>query len=262
MSIHTALLLGAAGVVLLAGGLKLTLFGLRLLRGSVSMFGEGVGLLGSSPSDIGSIEPGWQEIVGTAKIGDAGTLTAPFSANDALLSLNRVTWTYEELGTETETWRQSVETVESVPFTLRDATGTITATFDDPAQYTLARETYSGDDPPGAAEWAARHDVEDQQPERVQSTRYEEATIEPGDEVYVFGEVEVGADDEPVITAGDPDATRSVVSTEGRKSPSADAFSGSIVGGILAVAATLLGLGLTFVGSLLALAGVADLVGA
>lgn len=225
------------------------------------MFGEGVGLLGSSPTDIGSLEPGWQEVVGTAKIGDAGTVVAPFSGNDALLSQNRVVWTYEEMGAETETWRQSVQAIESVPFTLRDATGTITASFDDPAQFRLARRTYRGDDPPGVEEWEATQDFEDQKPARVVSTRYEEETIEPGDEVYVFGEVEVGGD-ELVITAGDPDATRSVVSTEGRKSPSADAFSGSIVGGILAVAATLLGLGLTFVGMLLALVGVADFVGA
>lgn len=229
------------------------------------MFGEGVGRAGSNLNAVAELEPGWEEVVGTAETGQEGSLQAPFSGDDAVLSHNEVVWKYRDTGGQgSSTWEHSWATVESVPFYLRDETGSVRAEFDDPARYEFAAETYE-EKTPGIEEWAARQDFEDRRPRNVVSTRYEEGVVEPGDEVYVFGEVvetdSEGEGDDLVVTAGDPDAMRAVVSTEGRKSPSVSAFSGSLLGGVLAVGATLLGLGLSLVGLFLALVGAAGLVG-
>lgn len=265
MTLHDALVPLGIGIALLVAGLWLARFGVRLLRGSLSTFGEGVDQVGSGPSPVAALAPGWAELIGTAKTGEEGTFEAPLSGDDVVLSVNRLTWTFKPPGAGSNRSRRSVEAIESVPFALRDETGTVRAELDDPARYHLGRPTVDGEDPPGAQQWEARQEFEDQEPVGVERTRYQEWTVEPGEEVYVFGEVREreggGAGDDLVVTAGEPDAMRAVVSTEGRKSPAVGAFGGSILGGVLAVGATLLGVALSLVGLLLVLVGFAGVFG-
>lgn len=274
------LLLVGGGLLLGLGGLRVAWFGIGLLRGSATMFGEGADRLGSGLRPVETLTPGWHEVIGTAEVSDVGTFEAPFSGDEVVLSRNEIIWEYSAMtGEEADTSRQSWTEIESVPFYVRDDTGTVRAELEEPARYSLDPEKY-GADPvtvaermglsdvpqeatPGIEEWEASRDFGDRKPDGVVATRYEEGVIEPGDEVFVFGEVVEAEDegtDDLVMTAGDPDAMRSVVSTEGRKSTSAATFAGSIVGSLLAVGATLLGLGLTLGGLLLVGTGLVGLL--
>jgi len=160
-------------------------------------------------SEIGELEPGTVKINGEARRTDDGSaLRSPISRKGAIGYVTRVE---EPGGGKSQSWETVYEDEEFVPFVVDDGTGEVrvepppevsTAGGMFPKRQVdieLTQTTVWGDEePPERVKDFIKRNEEVEEAEGVifdEDRRYSEGVIEPGEEVYVFGEAtEEGGD--------------------------------------------------------------------
>lgn len=235
----------AATAFLALVAVTLLALGAWLLRSAAGQFGLARQMSSeeAEPVSVAEAAPGTVAVSGTARPGEDGTIPHPLSRGEALVAIGSTLErsSSAEGGTSITTDERSTETV---PFVVEDDTGSIRV---DPegAVHHGQRERFDSDevDETALSAWLGRTDVSS-----GSDVGYRQQLVEPGDEVYVFGEA--------VATDGDPDASSLtirddgdlVVSTEGRE----DVSSSGTLSGIIMLFIGLLVLFFGLVASLVA----------
>lgn len=197
----------------------ISLFGIAVLGiGGLSMkraftVRKRANLVEETPTeDVGSVSMGQSEVKGTARPTDEGTITAPFTDDEAIVAV----WEVEEFSvTESDDggsrkWRRMGNGADLVPFRVDDGTGQalvrpsedaiyeIDESTEDPVyvandqdppprvQTFLERDDWRGDDLQEEV-WQLGGDDEDTSGYQDGDRRYTQHLIRPEEAVYVFG---------------------------------------------------------------------------
>lgn len=246
----------AAELTVLAAGLVLLAVGTVTVR-KRQIFAVRSGRIAETDvSDVASLQPGPVAVTGTARIDEKeGTATASLSGEAALVSRAKVVAHGHEFDDGAQGRRVVHEVDRSVPFLVQDGTGTVRVDPPEAADLrldvnTVARATGL----PPAADLADREvaaangtvDVPGDATFDDERLTYEQGVVAPGEEVYVYGAADDGADWDGAIfeIAGGENPGHFVVSDRRREDVQAGGEVGPSlacgVGGFVAVLGTLL----------------------
>lgn len=201
--------LGDVAFVLLMSGFLL-LIGVGLMRKAFRLRKQRNLVRETPTEDVESVSLGQSELQGTARPGEAGTITAPFSDEECLVAEWRVEEyrvTEDSDGNEDGSWHRKAHGVEHVPFYVDDGTGQLLVRPDERVIYEITEdeeeriEVGVNQSPSSAIrEFEKRNGIEvasgneSHGGHREGDRRYFQNLIQPGEQTYVFGVVQLRDD--------------------------------------------------------------------
>lgn len=215
-------------VALLFGGvgLFLTAVGLLAIYTGYGWGEEATRITEMETTAAGEVAPGTVKVKGTARpTGDGNTVPAPTTEGEALAAEVQVVKNPQATSRDSET---VFERREAVPFVVEDETGEVrveppaddSGTFGFTRNVEYAREDRGEDPSPEMQQYLDRvptdREFSEREGEHVKNWRFDESTVEPGDDVVVTGEArEATADwDGEFLVDGEADPERFAVTNE------------------------------------------------